>query len=352
MNDNIYKQISYSLMAQDASAIYKIVMEISRQKPHSASVLVLALFPYFTACAEASIALMEKYGDDGQRFTIKSQFESVLVATRNKTKLFRDKTKKNLNEIEKIREEQAKEFISMLKFPFLKKIGCFYDLGTYTYHNKYIGNTFMYKWFFDELEKTEVDNPYLDFSTGIGEWCMDIVNEINLYDIDGKYSFEYIGYKNFNITLRSYELFLNNLDKGMQLYLFHIICSLNFVLYYLPSILNEENALSIRIKYLVYYFGLSSLKSLCNYMEQNKFVPLEKIKLLIVNNDIYKSEFCNCMRHYEITEKDMQLEDIKSDSQFFGLIEKYFKLEVSDFINVLNNNIKDMVTTVEHLVLI
>lgn len=107
----------------------------------------------------------------------------------------------------------------------------------------------------------------------------------------------------------------------------------------MKEILEQKNSFYIRMKYLIYYFVVSSLESLVRFSEQNKIFCTGVNQYLneIGNMKSLRNEkFCSCMRHYGITEADLPNNYINLNEPLVGLIQAHFKIDSLEFINQLD----------------
>jgi len=328
------KNASKHLMMQDVSTIYNAITQF---KQKHASIFVMGTLPYFTACIDGAIKFMEKEQIDFSHLSLLCYYPQVVAKTRAKIKMYRERTGKAISVIENIRIDKHEEFEQLLKFPFLKEINANYDLGTYLLDGQYIGNTFLYEWFFDEIKKIETEQPHFDFSYALGEATSYIksMRQTNKR-ITGKFDFGTMRYKDYNITHRPNELFINGLDKGQCLFLFNLLCQTNFAVYYLDRVLDKTNSFSIRMKYLVYYFICSSVRSLDKYCTQNKMNKILDSAALHDIYDLCNEGFCNSMRHYEIV-NDAFLDVYKGQSdEMDALVECFYSCSKQCFVDTFN----------------
>ena len=338
-NSRKLRNASKHLMMQDINTIYNIATH-PQFKKEDTSVFTMGILPYLTACVDSAIELMKKAQIDFSNFSLLRDYALVMTKTRAKIKMYRERAGKNINIIENIRVEKNEEFEQMLRFPFLNQINANYDLGTYLLDGQYIGNTFLYEWFFDEIKRIETENPHFDFSYALGEATGYIKNMRKTNKrIAGDFDFGTIRYKDYNITHRPNELFISGFEKGHCLFLFNLLCQTNFAVYYLDRILSKTNSFSIRTKYLIYYFVCSSVRSLDNYCTQNK---KDKILDSSTLQDVYElcnEGFCNSMRHYEIINATF-LDVYKGQSdELDALVECFFSYSKQDFVDKLNSHL-------------
>lgn len=348
MND-VYIEMSQQLLMQDIETMFQMVR---RGDSKDKSVFMMGMMPYLAALAEGAIEFMEQEEIACDELQLKIIYEPVLVKTRNRIKLYREKAGTNLSTIDSIRENQDEEFARHMLFPVLRKIGLHYDFGTYIFNGKYIGNTFLYKWFFSEIEKIETSNPHYEFSYALGE-CIGFAKQQwqTEYTVEGGFNFRGVSNKDYNITIRHQELFSLHVDKRYGLFLFNLLCQINFVLYYMRNVLDESNTLFLRVKYIVYYFACSSIKALMRYTNQNPITTKHiNYSAIAMSYELQNENFCNCMRHYTIRQSDCDANF--SSPSFLPIIDHYFGLTLRDYIIKLNDCLESIADEIENAILV
>jgi hypothetical protein len=329
----------------------KELIELAKKNQEAASVLLMGLLPFLALEIDGSLNLLKTMGIELNDLPISMDYQDTLKKVRIKSKLYREKTKKNIGSIKKIRIGQNEVFSNALKFKFFKKMNWFYDLGTYKYKDIYIGNTYLYIWHFDGIDNVmesinineQQGETIQNFAEAMGQ-LIGIVEasstQIPYYENHSlKGVIPGVNLKDFNISKINTAIFKNEIDKDCVLLLFNLLCSVNFVEFYLKNIFNNENSLYFRIKYLIYYFVVSSLESLARYSEQNMDIQtgLDKFEDEIKKTASFKNlDFCNCMRHYGITELTLPEKYINLNEPLLGLIQAHFKLDSLEFINQLD----------------
>ena len=239
-NKNNLFEVSKNLLMQDINTIYFL---IKKSTPKNKSIFMLGTIPYFTACIDGAIDFMTGNNIDCSNLSIINDYTPVLRKTRGKIKMYREHTGKNLSVIDTIREDQEEKFANLMRFPSLKRFGIHYDFGTYILGGQYIGNTFLYRWFYDEVEKIEIEKPEFEYARALGEAIGFIKNTWHTnYQVEGNFAFDAIRYKDYNITHRASKLFIPSVNKEQALMLFNIMCQINFALYYIDKVLSKQNS--------------------------------------------------------------------------------------------------------------
>lgn len=345
--ENINLELSKRLLLQDIETIYMIVCHESENK----AIFMMGALPYLTAFSDGAIEFMEHLGIDCGSLQLKSIYEPILKKTRSKIKFYKEKTNKNLFTIDTIREAQDEEYANLMRFPALRCLGWHYDLGTYVLNGRYIGNTFLYKWFYSEIEKINQSNPHYEFSFALGE-CLSFIKlqwQVQ-YKVEGDFKFSDVENRDFNITRKSHRLLKSGINKQHGLFLFNILCQINFSLLYVKEILAGTNPLHMRMKYIIYYFSCSSINALRRYLCQNPTKTIEiNYSEIDKSSSLLNEHFCNCMRHYAIF---TDVVDLDSDAHSFSpLIRKYFNMALDEFNMKLDASLSAIAREIEFTII-
>lgn len=322
----MYRYISIASMVNDIRTT-KNLIELAKDNQESAPILFLGLLPYLALEVEATYDLLNSIGIDLNHLPMAENYQNILKKVRTKAKLYKEKTRKNIENIKKIRNDQNKVYSKGLEVDFLEFLGWFGDYGTYKYQESYMGNSFLYIWYFDSIENisssTDISKKYgmmiQNLSKAMSQFvltiesCFSKIPEYEKYPLKGK--IPVVTLADFDISRKNTLLFKNGIDKDCSLFLFNLLCAVNFVEFYMKEILEQKNSFYIRMKYLIYYFVVSSLESLVRFSEQNKIFCTGVNQYLneIGNMKSLRNEkFCSCMRHYGITEADLPNNYIQS----------------------------------------
>ena len=346
---NVYNGMSLNLILNDANTI-KIVYE-NIQNEDFASVFFMGIIPYISIWIDSTSEFFKQMNIE----IYTTEDKELVKEIRSKIKMYNEKIKKNVEKSNLIYEFHNSLFKSTSKYKFIRILNLYDDFGTYLSNNKYIGNTYLYNWYYGCSRKKEIGNMDIirEKSYKIGEILgstLQILGEFFDKDskkilLDNKLE---ISYKDYNLSNRSSKIFNNTYDKDITLILFNILCSINFVLYFLNNILPKDNFLYFRIKYNCYYYSMYSLNKIIDYNKINKYdsYTLEsKINKLKIEDRIVRNRFRNCMSHYQVTNYDLEEDEILLDVPFYGLIEKYFG---KDF-NSLNREIYEKLTELSNI---
>lgn len=245
-------------------------------------------------------------------------------------------------------------------------MGNYNDFGTTSISNKFIGNTLLDSYYmkeFVDIKKIDADETKKStelFGFSMGRLLISTFKKFSLKENECilNPTVMQIVTKDFSLKQDNNALFNSKNSKYISLILFNILCSINFVLYFLNKFFSKDNEFYFRVKFNCYNSSVISLKKLINYSEQN---PAEKTiirnyisdieRLESLKQSIKGSEFRNCMAHYKISEASIEKENILKDVPFYGLIEKYTNKDYYQLNDLIEQNLTDMSALLENLVL-
>jgi hypothetical protein len=319
----------------------------------------MAIIPYTSIWIESTSSFLKQIGLD--IYTSKED-EKLVKEIRSKIKMYNEKIKKNVEKSNLIYKFHNDLFKSIAKYNFIRKLNLYYDFGTYLIDNKYIGNTYLYHWYYGCSKKKEIDSMEIieDKSYRISNILgntLSLVQELtNKNEIGFLLNDELeISYKDYNLGKKNSKIFNGEYDKDATLILFNILCSINFVLYFLNKLLPKDNLLYFRIKYNCYYYSMYSLDKIIEYNKINKYdiCTLEtKINKLKREDEIIGNKFRNCMAHYNITEDDLKEDEIILGVPFYGLVEKCLRQDFNTLNGELSEKLIHLSDVLEDLILV
>lgn len=348
--------MSLNLILNDANTIKNLYENIYIED--FASIFLMGIIPYTSIWIDSTSEFFKQMNIESY---IDEEDKELVKEIRSKIKMYNEKIKKNVKKLNSIYEFHNNIFKSTIKYKFIRVLNLYDDFGTYLLDNKYIGNTYLYHWYYGCSRKKEIDNIDIikEKSYRIGkilDRTLQVLNEF--IDKDSKksllnYKLE-ISYKDYNLSKQSSKIFNNIYDNDLTLILFNILCSINFILYLLNNILPKDNLLYFRIKYNCYYYSLYSLDKIIEYNKINKYdnYTLEsKINKHKIENKIIRNKFRNCMSHYKITNDNLERDEILLDVPFYGLIEKYFGQDFNSLNKEIYEKLTDLSNILEDLIL-
>lgn len=355
--NDLYKSLSLNLIFREVGTI-KSIVQSPNKKEHS--IIMLSWIPFLSTVVVETMEYMKNFEIDASQFLINTKERNVLNKTRAKIKVYNKKGAKNLKELNKILNTHNEIFSTPLRFQKLKKHGFYYDFGAYKSNSYYIGNTFLYNWYFQDISSFEdisdekIKDDLFNFSKLLGQW-IGFLDKLNTHEnkIGETYTvFPKINSVDFNLTDKPTKLFRVKEDTSINLFLFNLICQGNFQARYLNTVFINNETLYIRSLYLSYFYICSSLETLKIYSSHSKKNINIDFAYLDTLTNLKNTDFCNCIRHYGITEKDLFLSEINLEKNFYGLIEKHFNIEEKDFTGALQEKIIGITEYLENSILI
>lgn len=330
---------------------------------------IIALFsiPYLSLfCAESPMVFAK------HRVKLPSSFKSMYNEKniRLKLKLFEDKYQKSENIVKKCDYVQDFIFRNKLLLKFLAYFNIHYNIGIFILDNKIIGNTQYAYYIFQDSQLLKLTNEELlntEFQTipeelkNYGARCGELVNIISSIgdklNVNINYSSDPLSIKIKYKDLNTNRLFKNTSVKYINLYILHIMCNLNFVYYIIKKYDRNDYGLFMRIYYITYYYSITKIKNLKNYMNSNN-ISIKNLnsvfKSLSSIESYMDSSFRSCMMHYEFYNPKNNNELIKEElidpnKLLFGLVESRFngitynelKKELLSCIYTLSNKLEE-----------
>lgn len=347
-----YDQISFQMMIADNLSLNNLFQNLTKH-PGISPIIALAISPYMHLIAKSTIDLLKKNDIDIHTLELKQKYWDLISRNRLKIKLYQQKTNQNLKSIQRIHENENKYFRDLLRFNLLKRHGLYYDFGTYSVNSNYIGNTNLFNYYFEGFHVAEkkLDTILLDYSRAIGQ-LLGVIAQIwpqqksfyindNLSEID-------IKNKDWNLELRANQLFYNENDLNLNLFLFNLLCLINFVLFILPKLFNQSEGIYYIILYLGFYYISENLGKLRrSYQGQKLEMPLD-FSYREKSDKLINKEFCNAMRHYQINAEDLQLCSINYETPLYGLIQANFNITPEQFNEKITGVLYEIRETIEN----
>lgn len=240
------------------------------------------------------------------------------------------------------------------------------DIGVFEYNGNFIGTTTLYNFY---LSKSSSNTPIHELSAGkshdigynLGALLGELEEKINfkdpsIYENIKSIEIEGIAYKDYKANKYYKNLFSSSLPKGVVHLLLSLIAPLNFS-YYVLSHERIDEKVSFKIKYLIVYHVLSSIKKLQGYFYKNNLISEsskdifseilsdKEVKLLLSSR-----KFRNILVHYEL--RNINTDKISEELVLNGIIEQcHNKLsykELSDIVNSQTLRISSLLISWKH----
>ena len=191
----------------------------------------------------------------------------------------------------------------------------YYNVGVDVRDGKYCGNTIL----------CSIYAPYYSFDANYGKYLRDISV------IAGKLTAHYGGTLQapYSVNLQTrftysdFHFFSKcplKDDKFSNFVLFSVLCSINYVRYFINEYFTDEFSSKLRFSYLLYYYLVSFMIEVNNKLSTD----------FKIDNKYSNSNFRNCMAHYGLGQEMKEADIIESDTMMFGLTDKIFLIPYSE----------------------
>ena len=312
--------ISIRIMQEDAEAIFSL-MSTERD-----SIFAMEIIPYYALFVQSC---QEYLGDNFLPEEIALNIKDI----RNHIKTYSESFGKSKRKIASIDQEQDANFKSQLRFDFLKSWNLHLNLGTYwTKDHHVVGNTQQLAAFVDTKNLLDPDTGKKQYELGyqIGAFVSSVRSGFSksldppvVYRATTAITIK--DYYDINTNKRD-AFFKDYTSKELNLFYLHLLCNMNFVKHILRSLFPDGNTWVFRVEYVVTYYTFRALQRLKNYCENNADIVVDTNEMdetLSKGNDLFQSQFRNCMMHYNLENQGaLSLEHI--EQPFFGIVENCF----------------------------
>lgn len=136
-----------------------------------------------------------------------------------------------------------------------------------------------------------------------------------------------------DVNSKHKELFSGNsiVDNSVFLYILHLLSAINFVIYVINECEGNDTGWWLKVNYIAYFYCVSRLRDLENYLNKNRCLEGSAIELLN-NLNIKKEKYINSIFRSSIMHSSFSQENriiideryISLDEPLFGLIETLF----------------------------
>ncbi len=275
---------------------------------------------------------------------------------RQKAKFFDLSINKLIQSVNNVDTMQNEYFANLVKYPQLGYWNIHTNLGIYYDSEKHIvGNThYAYYLFQDEksiskqlteLNSLELEDKELrafgyDMGTIIGSLSTAFSQTSDFMESDVAQKGE--GYLSQDFNTNRCITNGNEKYKSVRLFLLHVLSSIGFILYCLKPNIIRDTGLLLRLEYITYHYALKRIDGILKYcnINQNDISDSNLISILEAidcsnSNNLRKTEFRNCMMHFELRDKNgtplIAKEKFNLAIPFCGLVETQFDLSYSEF---------------------
>ena len=224
----------------------------------------------------------------------------------------------------------------------------YYNMGVYfDEHGHIISNTELLELYLNKVElgiyskKVELIDKGKSFGQLIGGILKN--NPLNSHDdIEGLPQYT-IGFIDINTNTET-ELFINNNDKGFNLFLLHLLGILGTDKYLFQRYLDNDNTWRLRSEYITAHTIWSGLRIIHNHfaMIPSAIVDIDELSNIVeIGRRLFPSNYRNCMMHYNLIQNNepyIKESYYRNDRVLFGLVESCFDgIECNDYYEKLRS---------------
>lgn len=290
---------------------------------------------------------------------------------RQKAKFFDLSVNKLIQSVNNVDSMQNDYFANLMKYPQLGYWNIHTNLGIYYDSDKHIvGNThYAYYIFQDEktiskptadLNRLELEGKELrafgyDMGAIIGSISSALSETSDFMESDVKAKGEEYLSQDFNTNRCTTAR--NEKYKSVRLLLLHVLSSIGFILYCLKPKIIRDTGLLLRLEYITYHYALRRIDGILKYCkvnhgeisDSNLIQMLESIDCSNSNN-LRKTEFRNCMMHFELKDKDraplIATDKFDLSVPFCGLVETQFSFSYTEYQAQVEAGLKNLYDTI------
>ncbi|EHY0679241.1 hypothetical protein K1376_000924 [Listeria monocytogenes] len=352
------KTISFIELYQEAEECHKILYRFINSPRDMQSILLPPMIPYFSLIS-AGIDSFIEFTNEYPLINGHS-FRKLIGNSRAKTKLLSDKRlQKSMNIINESLIKANKDLrigYNSLQFQIIEMLGQ-EDLGVYYYKNIPIANSIqMYVYFADLMDIDDIDALEGKYKDTLVNFSSSLSNHIDTFVRSMKENFESnvddtkqgINVKENDLHMKDYFItdtkrrnyFRKDLEETFLIYIFNFLCNINYTLYIVPLITDNEKALYYRIKFITYISTVESLSKLTknhNMISVIEPIYLQLSKVIDRKRQIVSSSLRNNLFHFKIPHDDYPVE--WDGNIFENLIECQTKMKFDIFNEIINDEL-------------
>lgn len=352
---NTLQDFELALISADTTFYFELSKILENKEYYS--ILIYGLVPYISLFVHESSAYLRSKIHDFDALT-KKQYESIIRASRIRTKLFDDDKKDISTQVEHLKWilDFWKKWMNWNHTGWLAPLQKLIqpDLGLWHY-DKYIINSTLAGFFNMGYEKSDIsvtkrgdpiDLDQLSFSFGhdLGQYAgiLSVIFKVHQqppfslceYQLDDNLFW----YKDVKNKVYLSQLFNSNSTLELNTSLHLLTTSLNFLIRVFPKLIIGCPITWFKIKYLTLYHVTSSLKKLRDYYyptgklsETSKQLFASLVDRNELKSLVSQKTFRNLLVHYAI--RDVPLNIFQTDIPLLGLVEHFFHGTKYDEIN-------------------
>lgn len=266
---------------------------------------------------------------------------------RNAIKIYGERFAKSSKRFLSADSSQDADFKNQLRFRFMRYWNIHYNLGIYCDETgNIVGNTQLIEDMLSlkGLTANEQKNKGFEMAHEIGSIVGKLFGSLSAHNLTPTIATMNSAPKLYYIdinTNRKHNIFITPYKKDVNLNILNILSTIGFVNNYLSRLLPQNNLWLFRIRYIVTYYSLLGIEKMRNHVINNygkeNFLVTESEKYIIMRSSLFKSDFRNCMMHYNLYKDGIcaiKQEYINPSKPFFGLVESCYNGKSFETLNI------------------
>lgn len=305
------QKAALDLLQHDFRYLYTI-LGVNSISPPNYSVAMIPYLGLIVDGAENWISTMNRFSPGVVDVpTFKSDEKAFYEAARASIKLWEKSYSEIFEQLHKCYTESDQHFSSLCK-PIAKALKLYDIFGAYTLDGHYAGNTILWALILPGYHlKDESYGPAIK----------------NIATIAGAYTAKFDATKRYPVTVslkgntRDFGGFIKSPIGNTFSYkfvLFSLLCQLNFIIYGVEKLIDEETPTKLRFSYILYYY-------LCDLLPQ---INLTHGTNFSIDSQYKSRDFRNAMAHYKVGVY-LKPEELVMDDLMYGMTQKAFGLSYS-----------------------
>ena len=329
------KKSTELLITNDSKTISSLMLASNQS-----SIIGMVLLPY--------LALFFKEAQEHFcTSVVDKELDDQLHDLRNSIKLLSGKYNKTETKLLDMDFQQDQYFKDLLTFDFTKELNIHYNLGVYFDDSgNVVGDTQLLSLYFNSAFKEGMIQKDTAFDLGVSFGkSLGIIRMKTHQKKTSSKELESIklGYIDFNTNVMDSE-FVFNVNKGLNLFMLHMLSMLGMCKYILQRLLLTNNTWRLRCEYITAHNIWSGLRIINEHFKQNSCEGLDAStvnELVEKGRQFFPSAFRNAMFHYDFyngEEYSIKEENYRPDILLFGLVETVFDgMTAQDYFVELRN---------------
>lgn len=341
-------QASRNQLISEIEECTKMILRLIQLPTHISSHISPSLLPYLSMICDGIdnlFSIEDKLSNSSDFEDINGiPFTTLIKKIRASAKLLTDKKTVNqsINTLNKITQNFHDELIKNYNSEQLKHIETYGqpDLSVFYYKDQAFANSSQTNIYITPFNSNiwEIGSLLSKYSEQLSKYITSFAS----FNFNMEQQFVHMEQSEFMAMDFIYtnekhrNIFNNNMNKDISLYLFNMQCQLNFAINVLPLLI-DNHSLKHRIQLLIYYYSIQALR----YAYKAKHLEQYKRKIIIAidscENIFTSNIFRDNLFHYKFSD------DIKfsySENPFETMVKELTSMSVDKLLDIIYNEMK------------